>query len=145
MASYRFESTDSFHFPFSVTIASNIITGIMNRNKTTKIVGDRNTPRARTAGYFLPVSDSVVSVILGQELGLNFPKAIQHPVIATYFQRVCERCMSVGINIAWSPFGWYFVRVATSDSHMINPESVYNLDDYVDQVPNSEIPEHLRR
>lgn len=136
MSRYTQDTTVKHTFPKSPTLAGDCIIGLMNRNKTSKIIGERNlTGRATWA---LPISHDVMSMIVGRDLGHNFPDAIKNPAIEQYFNKVSARIGNIGFTLFYGKNCWMCLRGAHSAGEGLAQDLIYQVDDFINEAPASE-------
>jgi hypothetical protein len=135
MPKHTHSATSSHKFPRSPTLAADAIIGIMNRNNTNKIIGERLLNGKST--WALPITHDVMSMIMGRDIGHNFMESIQNPAIADYFNRVVNRLADVGFTIYYGRHGWMALKAASSKDQGIIPEHQYQPNDFLAQAPAS--------
>lgn len=108
----------------------------MNRNKTSKIIGDRQPGLDHT--WAIHISHDVMSMIIGRDLGHNYPDAIKNPAIEQYFERVTNRLDVLGMSLYYGKRCWVCVRGSHSAGEGIAQDLIYNVDDFFNEAPHSE-------
>ena len=135
MSKHTHSAVSTHKFPRSPTLAADAIIGVMNRNNTTKIIGERVLNGKST--WMLPISHDVMSMIMGRDIGHNFPNAISNPAVADYFNRVVTRLQGVGFTIYYGYHGWIALKSAESGEVGIRHEMQYQPDEFLAQAPLS--------
>ncbi len=136
MSRFTFDATVKHTFPKSPTKAADCIIGLMNRNKTSKILGERKLGGHAT--WALPISHDVMSLILGRDLGHNYSQAFQNPAIASYYGKVTERLKTVGVFLYFGEECWMCIRGALAAGTGLTPDLVYQVSDFIAEAPASE-------
>lgn len=136
MSRFTFDATVSHKFPKSPAAAADVIIGLMNRNKTSKIIGHRQL--AEHATWALPISHDVMSLIIGRDLGHNYSQAFQNPAVAQYYDKVLLRLKEVGMTLYFGEECWMCVRGAYSAGAGLTPDRIYQVSDFQAEAPTSQ-------
>lgn len=136
MSRFTFDATVTHQFPKSPSAAADTIIGLMNRNKTSKIIGHRQL--AHRATWALPISHDVMSLILGRDLGHNYSHAFQNPAVAQYYAKVIRRLQEVGMSLFFGEECWMCMRGAYSAGTGLTPDLIYQVSDFHAEAPASQ-------
>ena len=135
MSKHTHSAISSHKFPRSPTLAADAIIGVMNRNNTSKIIGDRLLNGKST--WVMAFSHDVMSMIMGRDIGHNFMEGMRNPAVADYYSKVVNRLASVGFTIYYGTHGWTIIKTANSQGLGISPEVQYQPDEFLAQAPVS--------
>jgi hypothetical protein len=136
MSRFTFDATVKHTFPKSPTKAADCIIGLMNRNATSKILGERKLNGRAT--WALPISHDVMALIIGRDLGHNYAHAFQNPAIAQYYDKVTNRLREIGMFLYFGEECWMCIRGAYSAGTGLTPDLIYQVADFNAEAPASE-------